>query len=57
MGDEDDPLAVLLQLVDDLEELLDLLRSENRGRLVEDEDLGVPEQDLDDLDPLLNTDR
>ena len=57
MGDEDDALAVVLELANDAEELLDLLRGEHGGWLVEDEDLGVPEQHLDDLDPLLDADR
>src|SRR5690606_16438348 len=57
VGDEDDPLARLAQASDDLEEILDLLRREDRCGFVEDDDLGFAEQDLDDLDPLLETDR
>jgi len=56
VGDEDDPLARLLQPVDDLEELFHLLRGEYGRGLVEDDDLGVTEQNLDDLDPLLDAD-
>ena len=35
-----------------VEELVDLLRHEHRGRLVEDEDPGAAVEDLEDLDPL-----
>ena len=45
-----DPLG--LQLADVLEQRLDLLWHENRGRLVEDQDLGAAVEHLDDLDPL-----
>ena len=38
-------------------ELVGLLRGEHRGRLVEDEHLGVAGEGLDDLDPLLHADR
>ena len=36
---------------------IDLLRRQHRRRLVEDEDVGRAEQDLDDLDALLQADR
>ncbi len=52
VGDEDDRQALGLQLTQVVEELGDLLRDQDRGRLVEDEDLGAPEQDLEDLDAL-----
>ena len=34
------------------EQLVDLLRHQHRGRLVEDEDAGAPVEHLEDLDPL-----
>ena len=49
--------AVGLQLPDDAEQLLDLRRREDGGRLVEDEAAGVAGERLDDLDPLLDADR
>ncbi len=57
VGDEDDPLARLLETPHDPEEVVHLLRGQHRGRLVEDDDLRLPEQHLDDLDPLLDPDR
>ena len=55
--DEDDRLPLGLEGFDDLEELLRLLRREDRGRLVEDEDLRAPEERLQDLRTLLLADR
>ena len=52
VGDEDDGLALGLELTEVDEEFLDLLGDEHGGRLVEDEDAGPAEEDLDDLDPL-----
>ncbi len=57
MGDEHDGLALVDQALHDLEELVDLTGGQHRGRLVEDEDLGLSEQRLDELHPLLLTDR
>ena len=42
---------------EDLEDLLGLLRRQDGGRLVEDEDPGLPVERLEDLDPLLPADR
>ena len=56
VGDEDDRLPGLLELAHDLHQLVGLLRRQDRGRLVEDEDLGVAGERLDDLDPLLDAD-
>ena len=55
--DEDDRLPLGLERLDDLEELLRLLRREHGGRLVEDEDLGAAVERLQDLDALLLADR
>ena len=41
-----------LELAQVAEELVDLLRHEHRGRLVEDEDPGAAVEHLEDLDPL-----
>ena len=41
-----------LQLAQVGEQLVDLLRHQHRGRLVEDEDAGAAVEDLEDLDPL-----
>ena len=56
VGDEQDRLALGLQLPQVGEELLDLLGHEDGRRLVEDQDAGTPEEDLDDLDPLAHAD-
>ena len=53
VGDEDDGLAVGAHVAHDLEQAVRLLRGQNSGRLVEDQDLRPAEQDLDDLDGLL----
>ena len=45
-----------LELAHDRHELVGLLRRQHRGRLVEDEDLGVARERLDDLDALLHAD-
>ena len=56
VGDEDDRLPLRLEGADDREELLRLLRRQDRGRLVEDEDLGAAVERLQDLGPLLHAD-
>jgi hypothetical protein len=57
VGDEDDRGAAVLQLSDDAEQVLSLGRGEHCGRFVEDQHGRVPDQRLDDLDPLLDADR
>ena len=57
MGDEEDGDAVALEDREDLEQTVRLLRREHPGRLVEDQDARAPEKGLEDLDPLLETDR
>ena len=55
--DEDDRRAAVPQLADDAEQLLGLGRGEHRRRLVQDQHVRLPDQRLDDLDPLLDADR
>ena len=57
VADEDDRLALGRQATDDREQLAGLLWGEDGGRLVEHEDVGVAVEGLEDLDPLLLTDR
>ena len=56
VGDEDDREALLLQLAQVAEQLVDLLRHQHRGRLVEDDDPGTAVEHLEDLHPLPGTD-
>jgi hypothetical protein len=56
VGDEDDRLALGLELAQVGEQLLDLLGDEHGGRLVEDQDVGAAVQQLQDLDALLLAD-
>ena len=51
--DDDEGFAVGLHVAHDLEQLVRLLRRENGGRLVEDQDVGAAIEHLDDLDGLL----
>src|SRR5699024_4982637 len=55
--DEDNGGAAVAELTHDREQLFGLLRCQHSGRLVEDQDLGVLDQRLQDLDTLLDTDR
>ena len=50
--DEDDGEALGLELAQVVEERVDLLRHQDGGRLVEDEDLGAAVEHLEDLHPL-----
>ena len=52
VGDEQDRVALGLELAQVVEERVDLLRHQHRGRLVEDDDLGAAVEHLEDLDPL-----
>ena len=56
VGDEDDRLAVGLELAHVVEQLLDLLGDEHGRRLVQDQDVRAPVEELEDLDPLLLAD-
>jgi hypothetical protein len=51
--DEDDRHSLGRQGAQDAEELAGLLRRQDGGRLVEDQDVGVPVERLEDLDALL----
>ena len=57
VADEDDRVALGGEAPEDLEDLLGLLRRQDGGRLVEDEDPRLPVERLEDLDPLLPADR
>ncbi len=52
MADEDDSDPLRRQIAERVEQVVDLLRHEHGGRLVEDEDARSPIQHLHDLDPL-----
>ena len=56
VGDEDDRLALIDEAADDTEEVVDLAWREDRGRLIEDQDVGLAEEGLDELDALLFAD-
>ncbi len=49
--------AAVPQLADDAEQLLGLGRGEHGRRLVQDQHVRLPDERLDDLDPLLDADR
>ena len=57
MGDEDDRGAPVPQGAHDLHQVVGLLRGEHGSGLVKDQDIGVANQRLDDLDALLHADR
>ena len=57
VADEDDRVALVGEALQDVEDLLRLLRRQDRRRLVEDEDPGLAVERLEDLDPLLPADR
>ena len=55
--DEDDRIAALAQPVEHAVELVDLLRGQQRGRLVQDQRFPALIERAQDLDPLLHPDR
>ena len=57
MGDEEDGFALLLEPTHDLHQLVDLLRGQNSGGLIKDQDLVVAVEHLQDLNTLLHTNR
>ncbi len=57
MGDEDDGLALLLELREDAEQVVGLGRRQHARRLVEDQDVGAAIERLEDFDALLQADR
>ena len=54
--DEDDRQALGLELAQVAEQLVDLLRDQHGGRLVQDQDLGAAVEHLEDLHPLPGAD-
>ena len=52
VGDEDQGVALVLELAQVGEQRVDLLRHQHGGRLVEDDDLGAAVEHLEDLDAL-----
>jgi hypothetical protein len=57
VGDEDDGRPLIPQLFQHLEQMIRLLRGQNPGRLVQDQDAGAAIERLEDLDPLLQAHR
>jgi len=57
VGNEQDGLAFLLESAHDLHQLVDLLRGQHSGGLIEDQDLVVAVQHLQDLHALLHAHR
>ncbi len=53
--DEDHRRAISDQALQGVEQLINLIGNEHRGRLVENEDLSATEEHLQDLDPLALT--
>ncbi len=56
MGDEDHALSFFDKVAHDLHQLIDLLRSEHRRRLVKNKNLRIPIEHFQDLHPLLHPD-
>ena len=56
VGDQDDGTALCLEVAQDAEQMVGLLRGQHAGRLVEDQDPGAAKQRLQDLDALLDAD-
>ncbi len=54
MGDENNGFALLCQRAHDDEQLVGLLRGQNGGGLVENQDVGLAVQQLDDFHALLH---
>jgi hypothetical protein len=57
VGDQDDRLALVLQPFQDAEQVVGLIRGQNPGRFVQDQDLGLTIERLQDFHPLLVADR
>ena len=57
VGDEEDGFALLLEPAHDLHQLIDLLRGQNSGGLIKDQDLVVAVEHLQDLHTLLHPNR
>jgi hypothetical protein len=56
VGDQHHGFAFGLELLEDAEQVIGLLRGQHAGGLVEDQDLGAAEERLEDLDALLDAD-
>ena len=56
MGDEEDGFSFFCQVLHDLHQLVDFLRRQNRGRLVEDQDFVVTVEHFQNFGTLLHTD-
>ena len=54
VGDQDDGAPLRLEVAQDAEQMVGLLRRQHAGGLVQDQDAGAAEQGLEDLDPLLH---
>ena len=54
VGDQDDGAALRLEVAQDAEQMVGLLRRQHAGGLVQDQDVRAAEQGLEDLDPLLH---
>jgi hypothetical protein len=57
VGDEDDGLAFALERAQHIEQLIGLGGGQHRGRFVQNQHLRAAHQGLQDLDPLLQSDR
>ena len=57
VGDQDDGAALRLEVAQDAEQMVGLLRRQHAGGLVQDQDVRAAEQGLEDLDPLLHAHR
>ena len=57
VGDQDDGPPLRLEVAQDAEQMVGLLRRQHAGGLVQDQDVGAAEQGLEDLDPLLHAHR
>ena len=57
MGDEDNPGSLVGKTPQDLEEIVSLLRRQDRGRLIQDHHPSATVERLDDLNALLLPDR
>ena len=57
VGDQDDGPPLRLEVAQDAEQMVGLLRRQHAGGLVQDQDVRAAEQRLEDLDPLLHAHR
>ena len=57
MGDEDHGFALRLELAEHIEKMVGFARCQHTSRLIEDQDVGAAIESLEDLHPLLQSDR